>query len=114
MKSIQIGNAELDSATTRGWLLGDFVDEESLLHSAAVELKWGTHTAGETRDEWTPGDHDRSIAILISGEFLLTFPDTEIVLKKPGDYVVWAKGVSHKWKSQQDSILLTIRWRLSG
>jgi len=27
MKSIQSGNAELDSATTRGWLLGDFIDE---------------------------------------------------------------------------------------
>ncbi|MEU6133818.1 hypothetical protein [Nocardioides sp. NPDC047086] len=48
------GNAYDDGAERRGWLIGHFIDsEDSPLHSTDVEIKWGTHQAGEERHEWT-------------------------------------------------------------
>ena len=50
--AVQTGNAAIDSADTRSWLIGHFINEElGLRHTKDVELKWATHTAGEAREE---------------------------------------------------------------
>lgn len=110
MQKILTGNAEIDNEATRGWLVGHFFDQGNPAHSNDVEIKWGAHDAGETRDEWAEGKHEKNIAILISGKHTLIFPDQEVVLQKPGDYVIWPKGVPHKRRADRSGTLLTIRW----
>jgi quercetin dioxygenase-like cupin family protein len=110
MQRIYSGNAKDDGKDTRGWLMGSFLEPDSLRHSDSVEVKWGTHSAGENREEWAPGTHERSLAILISGNFLIIFRDREVELSKPSDYVIYTKGIEHRWLAQEDSIILTIRW----
>ena len=111
MSEIQIGNADIDSKDTRGWLIGNFIEEKfGLRHSNDVELKWDTLKAETTRDKWVTGEVRTSIGILISGKFIMQFPDREVVLNKPGDYVMWGPDTDHKWYAPEDCIWLTIRW----
>ena len=111
MEKIYGGNAETDGERTRGWLVGEFNEKDSILHSETAEIKWGIHKAGEARTEWASGDHERTVAILISGRFIMKFHDTEKILEHPGDYVVWAAGIEHMWTSEADSTIITIRWK---
>lgn len=108
---IQIGNAELDSQDTRGWLIGSFIQEQfGLRHTEDIELKWGILKAGDARAEWATGEMQTAIGILISGEFTMEFRDQTLTFEKPGDYVIWGPGIDHKWNAPQDSVWLTIRW----
>lgn len=108
---IQVGNTTLDSAETRGWIVGSFLPKESgLRHSDDVEIKWGVHKKGETRAEWTVGETRTTIGVLVSGKFELEFRDRAISLINSGDYVMWGPGVDHKWRALDDCVLVTIRW----
>lgn len=108
---IRTGNAKRDSTDTRGWFVGSFLPKDlGLRHSDDVELKWGTHSAGESRDEWVTGETRTAISILISGNFELEFRDQTVNLSEPGDYVMWGPGVDHRWKALGDSVILTVRW----
>lgn len=109
--TIQTGNAQLDSTESRGWLIGNFLPKNSgLRYSEAVELKWGTHRAGEARTDWVTGETRTTVGVLVSGEFEMEFRDRTVALSKPGDYVMWGPGVDHKWCATQDCVLLTVRW----
>lgn len=111
MTAIQTGNAELDSTDMRGWLMGSFIEEKfGLRHSDAVEIKWGAQKAGNAREEWVTDETRTSIGILISGKFVMQFPDQELTFEKPGDYVIWGPGTDHKWYAPVDCVWLTIRW----
>ena len=106
---IQIGNAINDAK--RGWFVGSFIEEElGLRHSDDVELKWGTHAAGEMRDEWVMGETRTAISILISGKFEVIFRNRRVVLLSQGDFVIWGLGDDHKWQALEDSVVLTVRW----
>lgn len=73
---IQTGNAAIDSQDTRGWLIGNFIDEKfGLRHTDDVELKWGVQAAGSAREEWVTGENRTAIGILISGTFEMEFRD---------------------------------------
>jgi hypothetical protein len=107
--NIQTGNAELDAKN--GWFIGSFIDEKlGLRHSDDVEIKWCKHTAGEERPEWVTGEVRTAICILISGTFEFEFRDQTVRLSKPGDFVMWGKGCDHRWRTIDDSIVLTVRW----
>jgi hypothetical protein len=111
MTNIQIGNAELDSLDTRGWLIGSFIEEQfGLRHSDDIELKWGILKAGDARTEWVTGETRTTIGILVSGKFTMEFRDQSVTFDKLGDYVMWGSGTDHKWKSPTDTVWLTIRW----
>lgn len=111
MSDIQTGNAKLDSLSTRGWLIGSFIEKQlGLRHSEDVEIKWGSHKAGNAREEWVTGETRTAIGILISGKFVMEFPDRQITFDKPGDYVMWGPGTDHKWHAPEDCVWLTIRW----
>ena len=70
------GNVVGASKDTRGWLLGHFVaGDDNPLRTSDLELKWYTHTKGETRSEWAPGNPVKTLNILIRGHFVLLFPD---------------------------------------
>ena len=111
IQPIQSGNAAKDSTETRGWFVGHFIEQSlGLRHSDNVELKWGTHKAGEARTEWVTGESRTTIALLISGKFEVEFRDQTATLSEAGDYVMWGRSVDHKWRVVEDAVILTIRW----
>lgn len=106
---IATGNAALDTTTTRGWLVGHFIDG-GLRHDYDVEIKWGVHKAGEARTDWVINEVRSTITILISGKIEIEFRDQTVTLEKQGDYVMWGFDTDHKWRMLEDSTVITIRW----
>jgi len=107
----RFGNVADASRETRGWFVGHFMPgAENPLRSEAVELKWFTHAKGETRTEWAPGIPVRTLNLLIRGRFVLRFPDQEVTLANEGDFVLFGPGVPHSFRSEEESLVLTVRW----
>jgi mannose-6-phosphate isomerase-like protein (cupin superfamily) len=105
------GNVASASRETRGWFVGHFMPgDQNPLHSDDVELKWFTHAKGETRGEWAPGNPVKTLNLLLRGRFVLRFPDREVVLAKEGDFVLFGPGVPHSFRSEEESLVLTVRW----
>lgn len=105
------GNVAVASKDTRGWFLGHFMPgEDNPLRSSELELKWWTHAKGETRSEWAPGNPVKTLNILLRGHFVLLFPDREVALVNEGDFVLFGPGVAHSFRSEQESLVLTVRW----
>lgn len=105
------GNAADAAQSTRGWFLGHFMPgADNPLRTEDVELKWYTHAKGETRAEWSPPSAVRTLNVLIRGKFALLFPDREVLLAKEGDYVLFGPGVAHSYRSDEESLVLTVRW----
>jgi mannose-6-phosphate isomerase-like protein (cupin superfamily) len=107
---VYVGNAAEDGAPHNGWLLGHFKDPSDPHHSEDVEIKWGVHPAGDRRAQWVRGEERTALLVLVSGRFRMEFPDRSVTLHRPGDYVVWGKGVDHSWEAEQDSVEVTVRW----
>jgi uncharacterized cupin superfamily protein len=110
--SVVFGNAHVAGANRRGWFLGHFVDPSSdrLRSTSDLEVKWGMHTAGASRTEWSTNESATTLAILISGRFCLRFPDQEVLLAREGDYAIWTPGTPHSWTAEEASTVLTVRW----
>ncbi len=109
--TVVIGNAAESSRDTRGWFLGHFMPgEENPLRTSDLELKWFTHAKGETRNEWAPPNSVRTLNVLIRGHFVLLFPDREVQLRNEGDYVLFGPDVAHSYRSEAESLVLTVRW----
>ena len=105
------GNAADASMNTRGWVLGHFMPgDDNPLRTTDLEMKWFTHAKGETRPQWAPGNPVRTLNVLIRGRFVLLFPDREVVLSKEGDFVLFGPGMPHSFRSEQESLVLTVRW----
>jgi hypothetical protein len=104
------GNAAEFARTTRGWFLGHFMEPGHRLQSEEVELKWFTHARGETRAEWSPAAPVRTLNLLVRGRFVLLFPDREVCLAREGDFVLFGPGMPHSYRSEEESVVLTVRW----
>jgi mannose-6-phosphate isomerase-like protein (cupin superfamily) len=120
-QSVYVGSAGADGARNSGWLLGHFMPPGDLLHSAEAEVKWGVHARGERRAAWATGEVRTALLVLIQGEFRVELRDRTVLLREPGDYVVWGPGEDHSWYAPAgDTVVLTVRWpslpgwRLSG
>lgn len=107
---VYVGNANVDAAGDRGWLLGHFKPLGDPRHSEEVEIKWGVHPVGDERAEWVRGEARTALLILISGRFRVELPGRSVLLAERGDYVVWGKGVDHSWVAEEESVVLTVRW----
>ncbi|MFI7421815.1 signal peptidase I [Nonomuraea sp. NPDC049684] len=107
---VYVGNANIDAAGDRGWLLGHFKPLGDPRHSEDVEIKWGVHPAGDERAQWVRGEERTALLVLISGRFRVALPGRDVLLSEPGDYVVWGKGVDHSWVAETESVVLTVRW----
>jgi hypothetical protein len=105
------GNAKVDGKDRRGWFIGYFLGESDGVRATdAIEVKWGSHPAGEGRPEWSTDEHHASLLLLISGRFRQDFADGSLILKEQGDYVIWGPGISHSWQAEEDSVVITVRW----
>ena len=108
---ITSGNTVADSSATRGWFLGHFMPgEDNPLRTSHLELKWFTHAKGETRVEWAPGNPVKTLNILMRGRFVMVFPEREVALAKEGDFVLFGPDVPHSFRSEEESLVLTVRW----
>jgi hypothetical protein len=109
--SVYVGRAGEDGARNQGWLLGYFVPPGELLHSDDVEVKWGVHPAGDRRAAWATDERRTALLVLIRGAFNIELRDRTVVLREPGDYVVWGPGEDHSWRAlEADTTVLTVRW----
>jgi hypothetical protein len=108
--NVYVGNADVDGAGDRGWLLGHFKPPGDVRHSTDVEIKWGVHPRGDSRARWVEGEKRTALLLLVSGRFRVELPDRDVVLSRRGDYVVWGQGVDHSWYAEEESIVLTVRW----
>lgn len=107
----RMGNAEQAGAPYRGWFIGSFVRPEvPPLLSQVVEMKWVRHRKGEERSEWSASPL-QTVAILIAGRFRFRFEDGETMLRREGDFVAWEPHVFHHWTAEEDSLIITLRWR---
>jgi hypothetical protein len=105
------GNVADASKNTRGWFLGHFMPgADNPLRTTDVELKWYMHAKGETREQWSPPNAVRTLNILIRGRFALLFPEREVLLEKEGDFVLFGPGIAHSFRSEEESLVLTVRW----
>ncbi|MGH3728727.1 MAG: signal peptidase I [Micromonosporaceae bacterium] len=107
---VYVGNAAVDAAGDRDWLLGHFKPTGDVRHSEDVEIKWGVHPRGDRRAAWVTGEKRTALLMLISGRFRVEFRDHDVDLASQGDYVVWGHGVDHSWYAEEESVVLTVRW----
>lgn len=105
-----VGNATVDAAGDKGWLLGHFKPVGDVCHSDDVEIKWGVHPVGDQRAKWATEEKRTALLVLITGSFRMDFPERSVLLTTQGDYVVWGPGVDHSWYAEEESIVMTIRW----
>lgn len=110
MQNIYTGNANTDGTFTRQWIVGRFMPDNDIRHTDDLEIKWGNHPQGDARDEWVTGETRTTVCILVSGSFILEFPNQQVKLQTQGDYVMWAEGTGHRWHAEEDSVIVTIRW----
>jgi hypothetical protein len=110
---ISTGNAAADGI--RGWFIGQFIPPSSgLAHQEALEMKWQLHSKGERRQGFAQSPKATTISILVSGSFATRFrlPDgmREIILTRPGDYIVYGPGLDHCWEAFEESLVITVRF----
>ncbi|GAB2763809.1 hypothetical protein GCM10027174_45540 [Salinifilum aidingensis] len=91
------GNAAEDGADYRGWLLGHFIEPaDDVRNTKNVEVKWGVHPAGQTRDQWAPDYARTTLVLLIHGRFRIDLADDSALLTSEGDYLVWEPSTAGK------------------
>jgi len=104
------GNAATDGLEHRGWIVGAFMDSGDLRMTEDVEIKWGTHPAGDKRANWEYDEKRTTVLILVSGRFRIDLSVDSHVLARQGDYAMWGPGVGHSWEAEEDSVVITVRW----
>jgi hypothetical protein len=99
----------------RGWVIGPFVPgDDDIRASRDAEVKWSSHKAGDKRESWTEHEARTTASFHISGRFAVHLSSGQFILERPGDYLVWGPGINHWWEAIDDSVILTVRWNLSG
>jgi len=107
----ECGHAPELGANSRGWFVGPYHEStHPLFGSRVVEVKWGEHRAGSSRNQWDEGAPTWSLAILVSGDMTMQFRDGACRLVAPGNCVVWCPWTPHSWFVDADTVVITIRW----
>jgi hypothetical protein len=104
------GNAAVDGAEREGWVVGAFGEPDDVRGTNDVEIKWGIHSAGDRREAWFEQETRTTVLLLVSGRFRIDLEVGTAVLAEPGDYAIWGPGITHSWRSEEDSVVVTIRW----
>lgn len=110
--SIQTGNLNEEGRSYRSWVIGHFRDQHSPLFNEQFEVRWAKHAKGERKDPPKYNETAKTITVLVSGKFKVTFPglSQEVVLENEGDYVFHDANVLHGSEALEDSFIITLRW----
>ena len=114
MTGFTFGNAIDDGEDRRGWFVGQFMPDGDVRRSDDVEVKWGVHQAGETRESWQDDEERTTLLVLVEGRWRIHLSVDTYVLARPGDYAMWGPGIGHSWQAEADSTVITVRWPSIG
>jgi hypothetical protein len=121
------GNAYTDGADRGGWFVAQFIDaghglrcrlDRQRLGAAAkadFELKLLRHAAGERETRYFPYNRTATTTsiLIAAGHFELYLCADgawqHVVLRREGDYAIWAPAVGHRWFARDESKVLTVR-----
>ena len=113
---VYFGNAEVDQVRDTGWFIGRFIPAAlGPRHQTDLELKWGVHHDGERRSRGPEAVTDATtISILIRGCLRVTFQiegsQSQQVMTKEGDYIIFGPGVVHSWEATGDTLVVSVRF----
>jgi hypothetical protein len=96
----------------KGWFLGEFMPEDSILHHKKYEAKWAHYPKGFSKSTPKNSSLDsQSVIVLVSGKWKIRFPESgkEVLLSKPGDYNAF-DDTEHDSEALEDTQLLVLRW----
>jgi len=111
---ISYGNAEKAGAKNSEWITGSFYPENIGLRYAPVEIKWSHRPEGWRRG-WSGQADGTSLTMVVSGSMRLFFDGAaqdDVLLSRPGDYVMWCPGATHDCVAVTDCTVITVRWRV--
>ena len=108
------GNALVEGAQQKEWLIGCFIPKGDLHRSCAVEAKCEAYKENEKSEEWPhwSSSDATTFTMLISGRVLYEFKQhgVGLILEKSCDYVLFDPSVLNRWKVLKKSVILTFRW----
>lgn len=109
----QHGQIEDITKDYRGWVMGDFVKEDSPFNTKDFEIKWVVRKKGDFKK--SKKEHPvlvRTLCILVKGKikYELFESKKEIVLENTGQYLFYEPFEYHNATALEDSIMLVIRW----
>lgn len=111
---VYFGNAVEDGDQTRGWFVGDFWQDLSLVNplqqQSKIEIKYVRHGAGEKRSEWSVSKDRYCLGLVLSGKMKFTFKTQTKILKNQ-EYFISSPGEPHQWEVLEDTLVLSIKWR---
>jgi hypothetical protein len=113
---IELGNLDKlnqEHPERKGWFIGGFMPEDSILHGITPEAKWSRYPKGFTKSTGSNlGIKSKSVVVLISGKWALRFAEgKEVVLSKPGDYIAF-DDTEHDSEAIEDAHIFVVRWFL--
>ncbi len=104
-----IGNAEQESLSHRGWIIGHFIEPSDIRFSKDVEIKFSKLPKGTSRETWSINQTAHTISLVISGELQVILKG-EVVNISENEYFLSRPGVAHKYVVRKDAVILTVRW----
>ena len=119
MKILQgnLDNLTDENPNRKGWIIGSFIEDNSLFQSDEFEAKWAKPNKGYFTEGLKTDLETKTVTIIISGKFQINFTNKLdgikeiIVLEKLGDYVAYdASKVDHTGEALEDSLLIVFRW----
>ncbi len=101
----------------RGWVIGSFIEENSIFHSNDFEVKWAEHKKGYFKEGLKTDISTKTVTFLVSGKFQIDFTNKSnkhqetTVLAKLGDYVCYdASEYDHSVRALEDCLVIVFRW----
>lgn len=123
LNEIHAGNTITEAqGAKRLWFVGSTenlggIIHSGLRHSELLQMRWDEFEADAERENWAPLSSRIGVVILVKGKFTLFFTEKlppivvhSKTLSSPGDYVIWREDVFHKWKADELSSVICVRW----
>lgn len=116
---IKTGNFKIDVTNNpekRGWVVGTFIEKDSLFHSDDFEVKWAEHKKGYSKEGLKANEVTKTVVFVVYGVFKLKFHGNNgakkiVYLRNLGDYVAYdASEGSHMAEALEDCLVVVFRW----
>jgi hypothetical protein len=117
---ITTGNFKVDANKNpqrRGWVVGSFIEDESIFHTDDFEVKWAEHKKGYFKVGLKTEVETKTVVFIVSGKYQVNFSDKsngnteKVVLNELGDYVAYdASKCNHTAEALEDCLVIVFRW----
>lgn len=94
------------------WVVGGFVKNPDF-NNNNFEFKFQQEAKGLRREPKPVVDtNTTSLAILIDGHVHMKFGEQDKYMRERGDYIWWNPDVPHLFEYLEDSLVITLRWKV--